>query len=153
MPRSTARYPAIAEDLRARILAGEWHPGTNLPRAADLAGEYQTNKDTMGRAIALLESEGLVWAVPRRGTEVRYGMSRPRRPRGNIVKRNVATDGPGYCFPSASGQEVWMHHITPIARLDQLTTNASPGCSASPRAPTSCAGTASPARPPNPRSR
>jgi GntR family transcriptional regulator len=30
-------------------------------------------------------------------------MSRPRRTCGNIVKRNVATDGPGYSFPSATG--------------------------------------------------
>ena len=121
MPRSNARYPAIAADLRARIHAGEWPPGTYLPRAEDLGAQYQVNKDTMGRAIALLESEGLVWAVPRRGTEVRYGMSRPRRPRGNIVRRNVATDGPGYSFPSASSQEVWIHHIPPTARLDKLT--------------------------------
>ncbi len=115
MPRSNARYPAIAADLRARILAGEWPPGAYLPRAEDLAAGYQVNKDTMGRAIALLEAEGLIWAVPRRGTVVRYGMSRPRRPRGDLVKRNVGTDSPGYSFPAASGQEVWKHHMTPIA--------------------------------------
>lgn len=115
MPKSNARYPEIAEALRTRILAGEWEPGTNLPRAADLALEYQTNKDTIGRAVGLLEAEGLLWAVPRRGTVVRYGMSRPRRPRGDLVKRNVGTSSPGYSFPAASGQEVWKHHITPIA--------------------------------------
>jgi DNA-binding GntR family transcriptional regulator len=121
LPRSNARYPAIADDLRTRIKAGEWPPATNLPRAEDLAPEYQVNRDTMLRAIALLESEGLVWAVPRRGTVVRHGMSRPRRPRGNLVKPNVATSSPGYSFPSASGQEVWIHHIPPTARSDKLT--------------------------------
>ena len=68
-----------------------------------------------------MEAEGLVWAVPRRGTIVRHGMSRPRRLRGNLVKRNLATDSPGYSFPSASGQEVWKHHITPVARHEKLT--------------------------------
>lgn len=121
MPKANARYPAIAAALRERIIAREWPAGTNLPHARDLAAQYGVNKDTIGRAIAILESEGLVWAVARRGTQVRYGMSRPRRQRGNLVKRNVATSGPGYSFPSASGQEVWTHHITPTARTEPLT--------------------------------
>ena len=97
-------------DLRFRILNGEWEPGANLPRMTDLARRYAVNRDTMARAIAILEAEGLLWAVPRRGTVVRHGMSRPRRPRGNLVKRNAGTDEPGYSFPSASAQEVWVHH-------------------------------------------
>jgi len=40
--------------------------------------------------------------------------------RGNLVKRNVATSGPGYSFPSASGQEVWVHHIAPTAKPEKL---------------------------------
>jgi len=88
---------------------------------ADLAREYRVNRDTLARAVALLEAEGLVWAVPRRGTVVRYGMVRPRRPRGNLVKRNLATGAPGYSFPSASGQEVWKHHVPPTARPEKLT--------------------------------
>jgi hypothetical protein len=68
----------------------------------------------------VLEPEGLVWAVPKRGTIVRHGMVRPHRMRGNLVKRNIATDGPGYSFPSASGQVVWQHHITPTAKQGKL---------------------------------
>jgi DNA-binding GntR family transcriptional regulator len=120
VPGVPGRYLDIASELRARILAGEWTPGTNLPRMADLAREYRVNRDTLARAIAILEAEGLVWAVPRRGTVVRHGMVRPRRPRGNEVKRNVATESPGYSFPSASGQEVWRHHIRPTARPEKL---------------------------------
>jgi GntR family transcriptional regulator len=116
-----SRYPEIAAALRARILAGEWEPGAYLPRLRDLAVQYDANRDTVGRAIGVLEAEGLVWAVPRRGTQVRYGMSRPRRPRGNLVKRNEGTDQPGYSFPSAGAQEVWVHHVPRVARLDKLT--------------------------------
>jgi hypothetical protein len=43
---------------------------------------------------------------------VRHGRMRLRRPRGNLVKRNLATDDPGYSFPSASRQEVWKHPAT-----------------------------------------
>ena len=121
VPAGASRYLDIAAELRDRILGGEWEPGAKLPRMADLARDYAVNRDTLARAVAILEAEGLVWAVPRRGTVVRYGMSRPRRLRGNLVKRNVATDSPGYSFPSASGQEVWKHHIPPTARHEKLT--------------------------------
>jgi len=115
-----SRYAEIAAQIRARILAGEWEPGSTLPRLDVLASEYSADKNTMSRALSELESEGLVWSVPRRGTIVRHGMTRPHRMRGNLVKRNVATDGPGYSFPSASGQEVWRHHITPTAGPEKL---------------------------------
>jgi DNA-binding GntR family transcriptional regulator len=115
-----ARYLDIAASLRARIEAGEWAPGSNLPRMQDLAAEYRANRDTIARAVAKLEGAGLVWAVPRRGTVVRYGLTRPRRTRGNIVKRNIATGSPGYSFPAASGTEVWGHHIPPSATIEAL---------------------------------
>jgi DNA-binding GntR family transcriptional regulator len=122
VPAGASRYLDIAAELRKRIVDDrEWEPGAKLPRMSDLAREYGVNRDTLARAIAILEAEGLVWAVPRRGTIVRHGMVRPRRPRGNEVKRNLATDSPGYSFPSASGQEVWKHHITPTARPEKMT--------------------------------
>src|SRR5215469_7922619 len=121
VPRRNSRFTEIAALLRARILAGEWAPGSTLPRLDALAAEYDADKNTISRAISeVLEPEGLVWAVPRRGTVVRYGMVRPHRMRGNLVKRNLATGGPGYSFPSASGQEVWKHHITPSAGPEKL---------------------------------
>ena len=120
MPGKHSRYLEIAADLRARILRGEWEPGSLLPRLDDLAPEYHANRDTVARAVKELEGENLVWAVPRRGTIIRLGMVRPYRRRGNLVKRNLATDEPGYSFPSASEQEVWEHHITPTATRETL---------------------------------
>jgi GntR family transcriptional regulator len=121
VPARNSRYPEIAALLRARILDDEWAPGSTLPTLDELAAEYKADKNTISRAISeILEPEGLVWAVPKRGTIVRYGMARPHRMRGNLVKRNFATDGPGYSFPSASGQEVWRHHTTPTAKPEKL---------------------------------
>lgn len=114
-----SRYQDIASKIRARIEDGEWRPGAKLPRLDDFAEQYGANRDTVGRAIAVLESEGYVWAVQGRGITVRYGTMRPRRPRGNLVKRNAT--GPGYSFPSASSQEVWKHHIPPMAAPARLT--------------------------------
>lgn len=115
-----SRYLDIAAQIRARIEAGEWEPGAKLPRLDDFAKQYGANRDTIGRAIAALESEGYVWAVQGSGIIVRHGMMRMRRPRGNLVKRNAATGSPGYSFPSASGQEVWKHHIPPVASVEPL---------------------------------
>jgi GntR family transcriptional regulator len=114
-----ARYLDIATTIRQRIEAREWAPGARLPRLDDFAAEYGANRDTIGRAIAALEAEGYVWAVQGRGISVRYGTMRPRRPRGDLVKRNGRVTG--YSFPSASGQEVWVRHGEPDnapARLD-----------------------------------
>lgn len=103
-----SRFKDIAARIRTRIEAGEWAPGARLPRLDDLAKEYGANRDTVGRAIAELETAGYVWAVQGRGITVRYGTMRPRRPRGDLVKRNEHATG--YSFPSASGQEVWRRH-------------------------------------------
>jgi len=78
MPAGVSRYLDIAADLRTRILNGEWTPGSNLPRMMDLARQYGVNRDTLARAIAILEAEGLLSAVPRKGTIVRRASSRPR---------------------------------------------------------------------------
>lgn len=103
-----SRYLDIASKIRERIEVGEWGPGTRLPRLDDFAAEYGANRDTVGRAIAVLETEGYVWAVQGRGIAVRYGTMRPRRPRGDLVKRNEQATG--YSFPSASSQELWIRH-------------------------------------------
>ena len=53
-----SRYQEIAAQLRGRIEAGEWEPGARLPRLDDFAAEYGANRDTIGRAIGVLETEG-----------------------------------------------------------------------------------------------
>ncbi len=114
-----SRYLDIASSIRERILGGEWAPGARLPRLNDFAAQYGANRDTVGRAVAVLEAEGYVWAVQGRGIAVRYGTVRPRRPRGDLVKRNERATG--YSFPSASGQEVWGRHgeaVSGSVRLD-----------------------------------
>lgn len=120
MAREDARYLQIAEDLARRIEAGEWEPDATLPYRVDLAEHYKVTRTTIDKAVGELESRGLVWAVPRRGTIIRYGSTRARRPRGNLVKRNTAGESYGYSFPSASGTEVWTHHVKPTAQFEPL---------------------------------
>jgi GntR family transcriptional regulator len=66
-----SRYGEIADDLRR--LAAELGPGVALPRQVDLAERYEVNVKTIRRAVAVLEAEGVVRAVRRRGTIVTDG--------------------------------------------------------------------------------
>jgi DNA-binding GntR family transcriptional regulator len=108
MVADSSRTREIAAEIRKRIEAGEWASGAKLPRLDDFAQQYSANRDTVNRAIGVLEVEGYVWAVQGSGITVRYGAMRPRRPRGDLVKRNGQATG--YSFPSASGQELWIQH-------------------------------------------
>jgi GntR family transcriptional regulator len=123
---ASARYRDIADDLRRRITEGEWPPGTNLPTHVDLAAEYGAGRNSVARAVAELETNGLVWAVPRRGTIVQP-TKRRRIIRGNLVKRNTrhVVDGQpaagGYSFPAAASDELWVHHIPPAASVEPIT--------------------------------
>lgn len=57
-------YRRVADDLRARLAAGEWAPGAQLPTRAKLAEEYGVNHMTIDRVIRELRADGLVETVP-----------------------------------------------------------------------------------------
>ncbi|MHA6805350.1 GntR family transcriptional regulator [Salinifilum ghardaiensis] len=67
-------YKEVAADLRAALESGQYPPGSTLPKQRELAETYGVNLGTIRKAVAALESEGLVTPVRRRGTVVR---SRP----------------------------------------------------------------------------
>ena len=50
----------LAEQLRQRIVTGVYPAGAHFPSVRDLAAEAGVNPNTMQRAMAQLESEGLV---------------------------------------------------------------------------------------------
>ncbi|MBQ0010670.1 MAG: GntR family transcriptional regulator [Ruminococcus sp.] len=55
-------YYQIADVLRTRIFCGEYPPGSRMPSVRDVALETATNPNTVVRAFALLEEEGLIAA-------------------------------------------------------------------------------------------
>ncbi|GAA4588640.1 GntR family transcriptional regulator [Planotetraspora phitsanulokensis] len=67
-------YRELASVLRTAIAEGDYPPDTTLPKQEEIATRYDVNIKTVRQAIQLLESEGLVTAIRRRGTVVR---SRP----------------------------------------------------------------------------
>jgi GntR family transcriptional regulator len=91
-------YRQLADELRAAILRGEIAVGATIPKLTELAARYDVAVLTARRAVAVLESEGLVEAVRRRGTVVRA------QPLRSPVRRDrtVYRDERGYYFDAAA---------------------------------------------------
>lgn len=70
-----SRYAALAAALRARVVAGEWPPGSALPAEQTLAAEHGVALGTLRRALELLASQGLIERIHGRGTFVRAGLT------------------------------------------------------------------------------
>ena len=52
----------LSEQMQRRILTGVYPPGSRLPSVRELAAEAGVNPNTMQRALAQLEQEGLAKA-------------------------------------------------------------------------------------------
>jgi DNA-binding GntR family transcriptional regulator len=68
---------SLAEELRARIRAGEWRPGERIPSEPELAREQTVSRSSVRAAITLLEEEGF---VDRRHGSGTYVSHRPALP-------------------------------------------------------------------------
>ncbi|MBB4920981.1 GntR family transcriptional regulator [Streptosporangium saharense] len=90
----SASYREIASELRRSILEGRYRAGDVLPKLDDLAQRYGAAYQTVRSAIGLLEQEGLVESIRRRGTVVRDRPTRRRITRS----RQVYRDDRGYYF-------------------------------------------------------
>lgn len=58
------------EDLRDRILSGEYQPRTAIPSIPQLMQIHEVGRNTVMRAIGSLEEQGLVVARQSKGTFV-----------------------------------------------------------------------------------
>jgi len=103
------RYEQVADDLRARIRAGEYAIGGNLPTYAQLTEIYGVGRGVISSALGLLEREGLIRVVKKAGIRVLdWSIERRRIGRGQTVMRDPAR---GYVFPAAShAGEPWVVH-------------------------------------------
>lgn len=122
------KYQEISDALRERIKRNEWSPGDVLPRMADLASEYGVSRNVVGAAVKVLEVEGYLWAVPRKGTIVQIPGTRSRIQRGRFVVRDVlgTVDGmeilrPGsYSFPSSAHDRTWTTAGPPTKSFESI---------------------------------
>jgi GntR family transcriptional regulator len=95
-------YQQIANDIRQRILDGDYRSGDKLPTEADLMAEYGVSRIVIRNAVQALVSEGLVTTKRGSGMFVReqqpmrkrlsvdlYG----KRPTGSPMKRATEAEG------------------------------------------------------------
>jgi DNA-binding GntR family transcriptional regulator len=61
----------VADDIEARIQAGEFPAGEALPTYTQLAADYQVSRTTIATTILLLKERGLVEGKPGRAVFVR----------------------------------------------------------------------------------
>ncbi len=66
-------YLEIAEQYKEYIKLGIIKNGEKLPSVRTLAGELGVNPNTVARAYSVLEDEGFVRALPKKGAFVTYG--------------------------------------------------------------------------------
>lgn len=52
-------WPQLSQQLARRIITGVYPPGSKLPSVRELAAEAGVNPNTMQRALAQLEADGL----------------------------------------------------------------------------------------------
>ena len=57
-------YAQLMEEIKRRIISGVYKPGEKMPSVRDLAAEASVNPNTMQRALAALDGEGL--SIPNR---------------------------------------------------------------------------------------
>jgi GntR family transcriptional regulator len=66
----TPPWRQLAAILKNKIESGELPPGSQLPSALALSGEYQVSVPTVRKAITALKDEGLITGVAGYGTFV-----------------------------------------------------------------------------------
>ena len=98
--RASAR---VAGQLRSKIAAGGMEPGQFLANERELATQMDVSRETLRRALKLLENEGLLRTVPRRGYQVLA--------RGNGPEKGSPV---AYVISAESQQSAWSPRIDAV---------------------------------------
>ncbi len=69
-------YTQLVELLKKNIISGKYKPGDKLPSVRELATEAAVNPNTMQRAFAELEREGLVYSQRTSGRVITEDMQK-----------------------------------------------------------------------------
>ena len=82
-------YAQLVEQIKAGIVAGAFPPGERLPSVRDLGTEAGVNPNTMQRALAQLESEGLVFSQRTAGRFVTGDEERIGNVKRDLAQRHI----------------------------------------------------------------
>ena len=83
-------YTQLIEQIKVGVVTGAFPPGERLPSVRDLATEAGVNPNTMQRALAQLESEGLVYSQRTAGRFVTEDETRIGEAKRDLAQEHVA---------------------------------------------------------------
>ena len=113
---SRTPYERIAATLRDKIEAGEYPPGSRLPPQRELAQSFGAAGETVRRAIAQLQADGLVETRRQHGTFVQTRASVRRIATDFYRRRPTASDESTSPFArsvaASGGRASWDHETT-----------------------------------------
>ena len=84
-------YSQLIEQIKVGIVSGVFPPGERLPSVRDLATEAGVNPNTMQRALAELERDGLVYSQRTAGRFVTEDNTMINTAKRSLAERHVKT--------------------------------------------------------------
>jgi DNA-binding FadR family transcriptional regulator len=106
-------HRSVAQDIGARILNGEFAPGTLLPNEAEWCKSFGVSRTAVREAIKMLMGKGLIISRPRIGSRVL-----PRE-QWNLLDRDVLA---WYC--AAAKQSHFLAHMQQVREILEPETAA-----------------------------
>ena len=88
---SRSIYPQLKELIKRGIIAGEYAPGSAFPTVRELASDAGVNRNTMQRAMAELENEGLLITNRTAGRTVTTDLPLIEQMRRELAEKQVDT--------------------------------------------------------------
>lgn len=82
-------YAQLLEQIRTYIVSGSYRPGDRLPSVRDLAAEAGVNPNTMQKALAQLERDGLIRSRRTAGRFVTEDETAVRQLRDTLAKEHL----------------------------------------------------------------
>lgn len=90
------KYFDLMEELRGRIISGEIQAGDKLPSENELSKSYSVSRQTVRKALQILQEEGYIYAEHGRGTFCTDMMKHTRKSHNIAVVTTYLSD---YIFP------------------------------------------------------
>ena len=82
-------YSQLIEQIKVGIVSGVFPPGERLPSVRDLATEAGVNPNTMQRALAELERDGLVYSQRTAGRFVTEDKTMIQNAKRSLAERHI----------------------------------------------------------------
>lgn len=93
------KYLPIRDDLKKRIILGQFQINQKLPTESELMSQYKVSRYTVRRAIEILETEQYVYKIQGGGIFVRDWQNTHRSSTGSKLIGVVTTQITNYIFP------------------------------------------------------